>query len=932
MGPEDAARHGVATLPMVVRIAGLPAETLAPFGVPDIESHSLAPMAQLAKGSGEARERLVEKLFEAVSDAPPEDRKRLLALKRDAFNGRSLERFCSDSEADQDDPVARHLDPSGRDLLQQIVARDARRTELEVELKRLFEERQLLERTALVAALDNAELRRGMALTSPLTVENLYRLERKEVSRWGKRERRLELSGLRFLCRAAVKTSPYSTLTRSALAVLTPGSEPQGSVSESGERAGQAPGAQLLGSDESWRRHARMRLKRFLPEGDLVLLSRWRPFVRDLSLALNDTLERIGEHQFQFLRPVFQAPKEGRLVTFKSIMLKAKLRHALLGKLAEGEIAMPMPYERFVGVVQQEGNGDRESAERFVRQLIGAGILSFQHRWPVNTLQVEQEIRRRLREIAESELEPSEAESAAALVESYDELLGHLEAFPASAEPVRTLRALDAEVDRSFRRAASAAGIEVDEQRIRQEAGNYYEDVHLTHGLEAGSVPAEGSWGACLRLEPTTAAAINEALRPLNRFNQLFHRRHEILATLGGFMAAEWPRRHEVPLIETFAAFQDHWRAFKKWRTRDMDRNFDELFDPLDLDPGQELLELRREVMRGVLKATVRTQAEGADDYEISPAALLEATDIIPAAYRPPCGPCAFLQPSNGQATQWVMNRLYEGTGRYASRFAAPMPAPMGERWTEAQRLRGPFILDGEPAALLDLWTANFDTLNLHGPQTDYVLALPGNHFDIDPSRIRRLSDLRVRFRPGVDSAPRIVDSTGQLLCPVYLGGTGVDFSPPIIEMLVHFGPGDLKTPGLVVPEEACPGGRYWPRLRSGPVILKRRLWQLETAELHQRTRHLGATDALLELNRWRFDNGLPNETFLVELIAEDRYKPQYVDFSSPLFLPILRRGLQEQSSLYFYEALPRPGDLPKDASGNSYTFEVQFESIRGDL
>ncbi|MEM1178519.1 MAG: lantibiotic dehydratase, partial [Acidobacteriota bacterium] len=834
---------------------------------------------------------------EGVSGAPASGRKFLLKLKRDTFNGRPL------SDRAASDPRILSIEGAA-ELLDRIVEIDRRRRDLEGEMRRTLRGRQTEERAHLVESLRDPELRRGIALASPVTAENLYRLEGTSPEVWGKRERRLELSGLRFLSRAAVKTSPYSTFTRSAFAVVA------------GEIEG-GPGAAWLGSGMNWRQHSRLRLKRYLPEADLALLLRHDAFVEGLSMALNDTFERLADGVYQFLRPTLYAPAKGELKRHTSILLKVKMSGSVMERLASRDLKLPAPLAQIVAQVCAEAGVEAAEARAFLQRLVDVGILSFIPPWSVTTPQLESEIYRRLSVLEEAGLEP-----ATRLFAELVELAG---GFANSTDPAATIRRLDGVVDELYGEVAPRVGI----RGVRQKnpAGNYYEDVHLTFQGTAGGLSEVSRpprpFQPCVEVSAATVRELEATLEPLNAMHHALHRRHGLLITLDAFMREKWPDRVEVPLLEAFAAFRGHWKAFKGWlEERYEDYDYTLVFNPLGLPELDRHRAQRTELIRTMIGGL----REGSESWSLDAGAISEALEAMPSAFGVPCGPCAFLQPADPSAKTWVLNKVTEGTGRYGARFAAAMPETVARDWVAFQGRPRRVEVGGQAAAWLDLWTANFDTLNLHEVHTDFVLALPGNHFTAPADKVRRLTDLRLR-RGEAGTAPHVVDGDGQLFFPVYLGGTGIDFSPPAIDFLAQFGTGDFsKPPKLPVPEQDCADGRRWPRLVCGPLVLNRRRWWLETAGIQDKIHGLDLIESMVQINRWRCANGVPDRVFLIEPVGDGIYKPQYVDFTSPLFSAVLLQSLKKFSPLAFEEALPDPGDLPLDGQSTPWNFEMQFE------
>ncbi|HEY6320116.1 MAG TPA: hypothetical protein VJA16_00995, partial [Thermoanaerobaculia bacterium] len=197
-------------VPLIVRIAGLSADAMAAFAS-DLGRRA-NELRELAAGIVEARTALVERLYAAIDGASIEDRRFFLAMKRDSFNGRSLRKY-------RQQPGWLRVPQAIGPLAEETVRLEERRESLEAEFHAAYAAQLHRERAALASFLGDRHFLRGVALSSYVLVDNLPRL-RQPAGGAQHRERRLELSLLRYLSRAALKLSPFSTLTRIGLGCI----------------------------------------------------------------------------------------------------------------------------------------------------------------------------------------------------------------------------------------------------------------------------------------------------------------------------------------------------------------------------------------------------------------------------------------------------------------------------------------------------------------------------------------------------------------------------------------------------------------------------------------------------------------------------------------------------------------------------------------
>jgi len=489
--------------------------------------------------------------------------------------------------------------------------------------------------------------------------------------------------------------------------------------------------------------------------------------------------------------------------------------------------------------------------------------------------------------------------------------------FSKQRDSIKAVRNIDNEIVRSWDLGSQLADQDIETRRSMHDKGNFYEDIHLTN------TSASSPWKQILNVPQERLGQIRAPLNSLNQLAHLLNRRHEFLHTMGAFMTERWPGRTEIPVLDLFVAIQPLWRTFETYdlkRTKKPDHS--DIYNPLELEKIDQLRELRMQVLRHLAEAV----EDHGDHCELPPQAAVYCLAEVPVAYRPPTGACAFLQPADPEGRSWVLNRLYEGTGRYAGRFTAAMPSDLAERFVDAFRNRPGASVGGEEAGLLDLMTFNGDTLNVHPILTPWVLALPGCQVDWPTDKTRLLSDLHIRFRPGRDLLPGLVDRQQQLFCPVYLGGSGLDYSPPVIRFLSRFGPGELSTPALWSTSTEVDGCRCWPRLVCGLLTVKRRHWRVPTKDLACSLRGVSPERAFVLTNRWRLRYNLPFQVYLTEKVTDKRVKPQFLDFSSPTFCGLSRTSLETGEVVSLYEVLPSRDELPTDDSGKGWVVEIQLE------
>jgi hypothetical protein len=887
--------------PVLARVSGIPATRIEEFSSTLCDEWLQAPSG-LQDELAAARAELVERLHEQIRLAPPTLRRALLAVKRDAFNGRGLARH-------RGDPQWSELARLAGAALDRIVTLEERLAGWREEFSAAYRRRRAREHRALLAVLDDAGFRRGLALATPVLAEAAERARRTgpDIAP-GRRELRLDLGLLRYVSRAALKLSPFSTLTRVALGTV-------------GAETPQEPFAWRTGA---WSERSLLRVRRYLVEQDLTLLCRYRPFREGLTLALSSSLEETAPGRYRFLRPERWVPdaEAGKLRHEPAALVEMNLSGSLVARIL-GELgAAPRGYRELHAVLTAE-LGDAGAVAGTLDALVEAGILLLETPWPGNEPHLEKRLLAHLRDL------PADA-GLDAVVAALGRLVALEEGFAGAAEPLRTLAAIDPALDDLWRALARLAGMAPAVERNRIKAGDVCEDVLL---VPAGG-PADAGLAEIFAVSRATVREIVRSAGPWARLSAFQGYRFDFLHTVAALLRQRWPDRREVSLLELFAAAQPLWREYRKFTASPAADGWRSAFNPLELAEVAALAALRTEI-RAALKEILQALPPGED---LPLAALERLAARVPERYASPVGACLFVQPADAAGGLWVLNRIFEGTGRYGSRFTAVMDDGTRRRYAARFARAAVREVNGEPAELLDLMWSRGDTLNVHAAQTARVLAIPGETLDCGAAEPVALRDLRVALDgdtlDGTTRLPRLVDAAGRRLLPVHLGGAASGLIPFLLQFLAQWGPGEVRPLRAPAPERREGAVRILERLTAGNLVLARRRWVVAVGEGLRREVTAGSEEeAFAALNRWRIDNLLPESLFWIEKTHYEHvgvvHKPQYLNFTSPLFVEVFRSALRANGDpLTFEERLPAAGDLPYAPGGERWAVELQLDTL----
>jgi hypothetical protein len=880
--------------PFIVRVAGLSADLLEPFASP-VCIERIGDHARLEAELASLRAEIVEQLYGAIHEVPPSSRRFLLTVKRDCFNGRSLARYRDTAEWPQ-------LGQTAVDLAKRVLCIEERLTAWQGDFAELFSTERDRQHEQLLAFLDDPSLRRGIALASPELLRGMDRLRLAGSPPPERKERKLEESLLRYVSRAAFKLSPFSTLTRVGL----------GQVEE--DFAAAAPG--LIGAH--WREASLTRLKRYRLNQLNTLVLRHPAFRAGLRVEINDTVEEIGSEQYRFLRPGWYArdPASSRFRYFNEALVKASLSGPMISWLLAELPGREMTFEELVGVLQRlfESAG-HERIEGLLVKLLDLGFLQLLPPWPGNEPHLE---RRLLAALRGFENDPV----LGPLLTVVERLVALAAGFPSAVDPVQVIEQVDHELAAAWdvARSLAALGPEVKPDGAKN---GINEDIFLSPTDRSASP-------AVFRLPVSTADRMQRSIEAIVRFSHLFDNRHDFRHALEAILSARWPGRREVPFTEAFNVLQPLIREYTEFAAAHRQGGLENAFNPQPLEAMTRLQELRRSLWD---EATACVRSEAGETR--IPLGRLEAlVQRIPVRYTPGVGACLFVQPADVEGNLWVLNRMLDGTGRYGSRYTAAMDAEVREDYTRHFTLRSNLEQDGEPVELLDLMWSQADNLNIHAVQTPRVLELPGERVaEVPVERRVRLCDLRIRLGDP-EGVPCLVDGQGRRLLPVYLGTMTLRLMPPILKFLALLGPSDFAF--ITPPRGSRRMGdmEVQDRLTIGSLVLMRRRWIVPVACVAQEVAGITDAAAFVRLNQWRSLHGIPERVFVAEktplqFLGGEVRKPQYLDFTSPLFLTVIRSVLKtEDRELILEEMLPLPSAYPTDAAGRRWAVELQLDTL----
>ena len=883
-------------LPFVVRIAGLPADAIEPFGGRLLDR--LDGLEKLERKIKSAWSELVDALFADIHGAEPAIRRRLLALKRDAFNGRSLASPGID------------LEPSTDRILHRVLELEHRLGRLRDELATAYEAERLSEAKALLESLEDSRFLRGVALSGSEFIDRLGALKTCPPQDFSHRQERLMAGLLSYRLRAALKPSPFSTL----------GLVGFGSIEDG------AGGLRLLPT-ETWQERSVVHLARHLVQELGHLLTHHRSIATHMKLAVNRTVQE-KDGVFRFIR-------EGRYVResesparwIQPALVHARLGGELVGRLLRHADREWTRRDLLVHLCEHLPSRTPDSLEKTVQTLYDIGFLRVP--WPWS--EAESRAEERLVELVEelpTDMDPPAADVVSRVARTLERFLDLQRSYADSPTPVEELGRFKASY-RSMRRALSPGARP--ETRSRHSDRRFLSEDVYVHGPDTpvASLPRQ------------TLDAVRQALDPLAALSRILGGRPALHALAG--LHTQFPSSR-VPFLDFYhhalAPFQSYVKYARASTPEERFQRDDPAFNPFELAAVEDEHRLRKELLRNAARCVQPWHGQG----RLDPAALARVVATYPWQAGDSAGDySAFLQPLDSAGEQWVLNELGGGPARMSARFVAAMDADAREAVVSRMEARSLFHDgDGRQCEWVDVHCTAGHGTNVHPRLTPRVFDLLELPSGVARERRLKLTDVWVRFR-GADRLPELVDGQGRRILPIHLGSVGSAYMPSVVKVLLLFGPPAFvqMLPGLDdSPEgeersaESHPLGAVIMSRRclSGGVVYRRQSWTLNTEPWPALLGSLTGARAFEVLNHGRRSVGVPRQVFYrLPPLAGLRTKPQYLDFSSPRLVEAFQRAvLGRRGKTVLYEALPEPGQLMSVGSERR-AVELQIESLAGD-
>lgn len=296
---------------------------------------------------------------------------------------------------------------------------------------------------------------------------------------------------------------------------------------------------------------------------------------------------------------------------------------------------------------------------------------------------------------------------------------------------------------------------------------------------------------------------------------------------------------------------------------------------------------------------------------------------------------------------RFVLNQVYAGQTLMFSRFLNGLHEGGADAVANLRaHLRGSL---GEGAVLAEL-RGGFDTtnLNLHPQLTDYEIVCPGDTSHRPDAEQIHLQHLRLEHEPATGRVILRDSRTGLRVIPVYLGFLMPLSLPEVQQVLLCLSPmgmGQIDLWAGTGEKVVIDSVTHYPRVQLGDLVIHREMWKMPRREFPLRQPAESRADYFLRIQEWREVHHIPRHIYAradfggeVDAPLDEQgpdvgggsagRKPLGVDFDSWHLVALLEQlVLKSNNRIVLTEALPDQDDTwATDSVGRDFVSEVLLE------
>jgi len=313
-----------------------------------------------------------------------------------------------------------------------------------------------------------------------------------------------------------------------------------------------------------------------------------------------------------------------------------------------------------------------------------------------------------------------------------------------------------------------------------------------------------------------------------------------------------------------------------------------------------------------------------------------------------------------------VTNATFAGYGKMLSRFLHIFPDKVTDTIREWNTRH-----QGDDEVYVEDCDASYFNANLHPPLMPFEIWMPGGHNSLPPEQQLPITEFEVAYKANQGGIELRHKPTNRKAYVFDLGFQGQMGRSQLFQLLDKFSRArylftnnvvsgvntvfSKKKAGVAGQGKEAEAAAEAAQAAQGPkvnvhprivyedqVVLQRKAWHVPKSLVPERLPEDDDATYYLKVNQWRLGLGMPDEVFVVlnsdrmgtqmvdpekmRRLTRDDYKPQYMNFTSPLFVGLFEKMMVKvPATVKITEMLPNTNQLLK-IDGQRYVSEFMIQ------
>lgn len=924
----------------ITRVGGAPYSLLSQLEVSSVQP-LIEKQRSLETKRAEVATTFSDEVYQLISSQTDgKIQNKLLNLKRSIFNLKKL------GEADMN-TASSWLDSRTSELYNEYQELSAEIAGIDQELEKMFNAEVLETRNKLAEMGGMSSIQKGLLLSSQPLLNNVEDYRKQDRSKVRKKELKTEESLVKYLTRMTAKTSPFSTFTN-----LT--------TNTYGTGGAKPVGFELNGEHEIYS-HISLNNNIYLfLKG---LLQRFPEIYRNFELRLNPTLS-LQDEVYVFLT------NNNNVEAFQRVPYNPviELFYDFLQEKTEGISYGDMVKEIIEG---EYIDAEAPELEEYINQLINFGFIEYN----IGVSGIDPFWDLKLAEVLSGFAHTSV--HIPPMIESLKTARDHAKAYGKAdvAQRRELLQKAHETIREMCMKLHEAAGLPADERKSREEL----EAEAVRRAQEKKANPEDKkpeeedkkpedevfthSHNTYFTFKPehifyedTTAnivpiadkRAMTDLLGELKTLVYSFSDFDGFLdeqEKMTEYFTTKYPSGSAIPVMQYYEEFFRDIKVPEAKHLKELKEKKDE--KPADPLPKVELTTKRSESNSAKMDAITEMVKAKISDPTLVNISAEELAKILPT--KPLEGSFgAFVQPfyENGEL-KLVANSYFPGFGKMYSRFLHIFPDQLTE---DLRKSNAP---DNEMIYIENV-DASFFNANLHPPLMPFEIWMPGGQNTLPAEKQIPVTDLEVLYNADTAELELRHQPSGKRCYVFDLGFQGMRGRSQLFQLLSKFSPCKAlfwmamsSSVNLAIHPDALEkqkeGPIIMPRIVfNDKIVIQRKRWVIRKEFLEMPVAGEEEWQAFKRVNNWRHKLGLPDEVFVFltnfgemetldaeqgKKIGRDGYKPQYINFNSPLLVNLFDKMLDKVPvTMRIEEMLPGPSGMLESSDGTKWVSEFVIQ------